>query len=118
MLPVLVRGQLTRDLGPYLQGTERTKEHFNIFLEYVPGGSIASLLAKFGAPFNLLCWGFAIRRWRRSCGQSAGHMLLLLTIHDDGFWIARRGLGLCSWISQRCVLFYVGNVYASLPTCV
>ena len=30
------------------QGTERTKEHFNIFLEYVPGGSIASLLAKFG----------------------------------------------------------------------
>ena len=36
-----------------LQGTERTKEHFNIFLEYVPGGSIASLLAKFGAPMQL-----------------------------------------------------------------
>ncbi len=36
----------------WLQGTERTKEHFNIFLEYVPGGSIASLLAKFGAQLS------------------------------------------------------------------
>ena len=43
------------------QGTERTKEHFNIFLEYVPGGSIASLLAKFGErlvvlPVQCLQW--------------------------------------------------------------
>lgn len=30
------------------QGTEKTEETLNIFLEYVPGGSIASLLAKFG----------------------------------------------------------------------
>ncbi|DBA78684.1 hypothetical protein WJX77_001730 [Trebouxia sp. C0004] len=30
-------------------GTEKTDETLNIFLEYVPGGSIASLLAKFGA---------------------------------------------------------------------
>ena len=32
-----------------MQGTEKTDETLNIFLEYVPGGSIASLLAKFGA---------------------------------------------------------------------
>ena len=32
-----------------LQGTEKTEEALNIFLEYVPGGSIASLLAKFGS---------------------------------------------------------------------
>ncbi|KAL4424202.1 hypothetical protein ABPG75_001503 [Micractinium tetrahymenae] len=30
-------------------GTEKTEESLNIFLEYVPGGSIASLLAKFGS---------------------------------------------------------------------
>lgn len=30
-------------------GTQRTSDHLHIFLEYVPGGSIASLLAKFGA---------------------------------------------------------------------
>jgi serine/threonine protein kinase len=30
-------------------GTERTKEALHIFLEYVPGGSIASLLSKFGS---------------------------------------------------------------------
>lgn len=30
------------------QGTEKSEETLNIFLEYVPGGSIASLLAKFG----------------------------------------------------------------------
>jgi len=34
----------------YVQGTEQTSEHLNIFLEYVPGGSIASLLGKFGEP--------------------------------------------------------------------
>lgn len=33
-----------------MQGTEKTEETLNIFLEYVPGGSIASLLAKFGEP--------------------------------------------------------------------
>ena len=32
-----------------MQGTERTKEHLDIFLEFVPGGSISSLLDKFGA---------------------------------------------------------------------
>lgn len=31
-----------------LQGTDRDDEHLNIFLEFVPGGSIASLLTKFG----------------------------------------------------------------------
>ena len=31
-----------------LQGTTRTDEHLNIFLEYVPGGSIASLINSFG----------------------------------------------------------------------
>lgn len=30
-------------------GTDRTPQALNIFLEYVPGGSIASLLAKFGS---------------------------------------------------------------------
>ncbi|KAI3424220.1 hypothetical protein D9Q98_009576 [Chlorella vulgaris] len=30
-------------------GTEKTEDSLNIFLEYVPGGSIASLLAKFGS---------------------------------------------------------------------
>lgn len=29
-------------------GTEKTEDNLNIFLEYVPGGSIASLLGKFG----------------------------------------------------------------------
>ena len=33
-----------------VQGTDRDDEHLNIFLEFVPGGSIASLLNKFGAP--------------------------------------------------------------------
>ena len=38
------------------QGTEKTEETLNIFLEYVPGGSIASLLAKFGTPlFSAYC---------------------------------------------------------------
>ena len=32
------------------QGTDRTEECLNIFLEFVPGGSISSLLSKFGAP--------------------------------------------------------------------
>eukprot|EP00003_Mantamonas_plastica_P030291 TRINITY_DN7444_c1_g1_i6.p1 TRINITY_DN7444_c1_g1~~TRINITY_DN7444_c1_g1_i6.p1 ORF type:complete len:666 (+),score=211.52 TRINITY_DN7444_c1_g1_i6:2126-4123(+) len=32
-------------------GTQTDDEHLNIFLEYVPGGSIASLLSKFG-PFD------------------------------------------------------------------
>lgn len=32
-----------------MQGTEKTQDSLNIFLEYVPGGSIASLLAKFGS---------------------------------------------------------------------
>jgi hypothetical protein len=32
-----------------MQGTDRDQEHLNIFLEFVPGGSIASLLTKFGA---------------------------------------------------------------------
>lgn len=31
-----------------LQGTEKSEECLHIFLEYVPGGSIASLLARFG----------------------------------------------------------------------
>ncbi|EIE26178.1 Pkinase-domain-containing protein [Coccomyxa subellipsoidea C-169] len=30
-------------------GTDRDDQHLNIFLEFVPGGSIASLLAKFGS---------------------------------------------------------------------
>ena len=34
------------------QGTDRDEEHLNIFLEFVPGGSIASLLTKFGKPLN------------------------------------------------------------------
>ncbi len=52
--------ELIQSLGPCTQGTERTKEHFNIFLEYVPGGSIASLLAKFGALWHLL---MCTRQW-------------------------------------------------------
>lgn len=32
-----------------LQGTEKGSDALTIFLEYVPGGSIASLLAKFGS---------------------------------------------------------------------
>ncbi|KAK9907344.1 hypothetical protein WJX75_001831 [Coccomyxa subellipsoidea] len=30
-------------------GTDKNEQHLNIFLEFVPGGSIASLLAKFGS---------------------------------------------------------------------
>lgn len=40
---------LHRRNAPPAQGTEKTEESLNIFLEYVPGGSIASLLAKFGS---------------------------------------------------------------------
>lgn len=32
-----------------MQGTEKGSDALTIFLEYVPGGSIASLLAKFGS---------------------------------------------------------------------
>ena len=40
-------------LAGSLQGTDRSRDCLNIFLEYVPGGSIASLLSKFGAqPLN------------------------------------------------------------------
>ena len=31
-----------------LQGTERTDEHLNIFLEYVAGGTMANIAAGFG----------------------------------------------------------------------
>ena len=31
-----------------MQGTDRDQQHLNIFLEFVPGGSIASLLTRFG----------------------------------------------------------------------
>jgi hypothetical protein len=34
-----------------LQGSERQGEFINIFLEFVPGGSIATMLTKFGAPW-------------------------------------------------------------------
>lgn len=36
-------------LSNAVQGTERTDDQLDIFLEFVPGGSIASLLEKFGA---------------------------------------------------------------------
>lgn len=35
------------------QGTDRDEQHLNIFLEFVPGGSIASLLTKFGVDMPL-----------------------------------------------------------------
>lgn len=35
------------------QGTDRDEQHLNIFLEFVPGGSIASLLTKFGVAMPL-----------------------------------------------------------------
>lgn len=47
---------------PRLQGTERGEAALHIFLEYVPGGSIASLLAKFGESVHLC-----------GKGQQAGH---------------------------------------------
>ena len=31
-----------------MQGTERTDEHLNIFLEYVAGGTMANIAAGFG----------------------------------------------------------------------
>ncbi len=40
----------TPDILHAMQGTDRDDEHLNIFLEFVPGGSIASLLTKFGEP--------------------------------------------------------------------
>lgn len=40
----------TPDILHVMQGTDRDDEHLNIFLEFVPGGSIASLLTKFGEP--------------------------------------------------------------------
>lgn len=40
---------LNRQASGRMQGTEKTDDSLNIFLEYVPGGSIASLLAKFGS---------------------------------------------------------------------
>lgn len=41
--------KLNRQASGRTQGTEKTEDSLNIFLEYVPGGSIASLLAKFGS---------------------------------------------------------------------
>ena len=43
------RPGLTVGRLPARQGTDRTEECLNIFLEFVPGGSISSLLSKFGA---------------------------------------------------------------------
>ena len=45
--PRIVRGAVN-----LVQGTDRDDEHLNIFLEFVPGGSIASLLTKFGEPLR------------------------------------------------------------------
>ena len=48
------------------QGTDRSHDCLNIFLEYVPGGSIASLLAKFGNimhPVLLTCIGLRALIW-------------------------------------------------------
>ena len=42
-------------------GTERTVDTLNIFLEYIAGGSIASLIDKFG-PLQVCHVGFEINR--------------------------------------------------------
>ena len=69
----------------FAQGTERTKDHLDIFLEFVPGGSIASLLAKFGAICicaHLISWPRQHERWLR------------LSLHCGSVWMSR--LSLCS----------------------
>ena len=51
VLPLLGMPTTIKDgCPPVVQGTDRDDEHLNIFLEFVPGGSIASLLNKFGMP--------------------------------------------------------------------
>lgn len=44
----VLKGLQHENIVQYI-GTEQTDEHLNIFLEYVPGGSISSKLASFGA---------------------------------------------------------------------
>jgi serine/threonine protein kinase len=58
-----------------MQGTDRDQQHLNIFLEFVPGGSIASLLAKFGARslcllrFACMCAGAPCDTYMRCAGS-------------------------------------------------
>jgi hypothetical protein len=47
--PRVIFGHLTFHLPGGVQGTDRTAECLNIFLEFVPGGSLADLIKKFGA---------------------------------------------------------------------
>lgn len=87
-----------------MQGTDRSHDCLNIFLEYVPGGSIASLLAKFGIPlFNcdqnqqnqrqhkvaLQCYRRIVQYSGASCSK----------FHDAG--------GVFKWLQDICKLVSV-----------
>jgi hypothetical protein len=73
----LQEGQLIADRSCWLglvQGTERSDAALHIFLEYVPGGSIASLLAKFGEqagrPLSTkMITGVTVECWGGTCVQ-------------------------------------------------
>ena len=55
-VPCMLTNAVSGRLHVMWQGTDRDEQHLNIFLEFVPGGSIASLLGKFGVamPFAFL----------------------------------------------------------------
>jgi len=59
-------------------GSERNKDHFNIFLEYISGGTIASLLDKYG-PFN----ENLIRVYTRQILQGLEYLHVRNTMHRD-----------------------------------
>ncbi len=59
-------------------GTERTEDTLNIFLEYVPGGSIASLIEKFGALQESV-----IRRYTQQILQGLEYLHQRKIMHRD-----------------------------------
>ncbi|KUF98696.1 H-or Na-translocating F-type [Phytophthora nicotianae] len=86
------------------QGSHRSENHFYIFMEYVPGGSIASMLKQFDAFSEDL-----IRIFTRQIVQGVAYLHEMGIIHRDIKGLSDKtklGLGcifnmLCAWLVQQ-----------------